>query len=1046
MTSRLTSWGAAAAVALVCSAAQATPPSPDLTIANATTSAATALADQQVAVDLEVLNVGDDAAAASRIKYYFSTDAQWDAGDTYLNYDHVGALAVGAAGSETANVRVPAGTPDGHYHVLVVADVDENVTESDEGNNVVALPLTVGTPAVGTDFALAQAQLSQGQADPDEVLSVSVDVLNLGAVDSGLETRVKYYLSTDDTYDAGDTYLNWDGVPPLAHGATNPETANLRIPAGTAAGLYQILVVADETELVAETDETNNVVALPIVVGDYAPEADLMVGSAWLGGTLVRTGESVSANAVIDNFGDVTSVDAKLRYMLSTDAVLDPSDKQLTWDKVDALGAGSSGTEDANLNISTATSAGSYYVLFVVATDEAADEHHEADDVYAVPLDVTRDNPTADLADLRVNGGLDAATVAAGQTVGVTATVSNDGVASAASSRLKYYFSHDAIWDGADTYLNYDAVSALAVGAASAESATLTVPAVSDGPAYVLLVADSVDDVAEQYESDNVVALPFTVGQATQTGPVDQPGLDAPDLAVQSAWVDDTEVRAGDRAHLHLTITNQGSQAAPQTRVKYYLSRDAQWDATDRYASYDNVDPLTVGATSSEDVEPRIPETSGHGSWYLLAVVDANEDATETYESNNVHAVPITVVVDDPSLDAPDLQATPAALSKSTAEPGRVLDLTTQVSNDGSQPAVASRLKIYLSSDGLVDTGDIYLGYQNVEPLGIGQSTTVSAHLRIPVEAALGVAQVLVVVDCDRANVETYESNNVVASSIDVGPEAGPSPVYPYACPSHVFTDPALLSLPTVATFNALKLGWNNGKDMLALACVVSHFDLVGLVEIDAPQGLLDLESELEQLTGETWSSHISPHDVGNANGTEYYGFVWRDAEVTMTGSLGFFDDPNDTIKREPYGANFQMGSFDFTLVVFHLQYGQTISTRRAEAQQLVHVYDYFQALNGAEQDVLIGGDFNLPGDDAAFTLVGDRDVSYVVDPEQKTTIGAGGPANSFDNLFFPVAETTELLDAGVLDFTQGNYPVVSDTVSDHLPVWVEVDPSTDDD
>lgn len=1046
MTARLTSWGAAAAVALACSAAQATPQGPDLTIAQATTSATTALADQQVAVNLDVLNAGDTAAGASRVKYYFSTDATFDAGDTYLNYDNVDALAAGATGAETANVRVPASTPDGHYHVLVVADVDEAITESNEGNNVVALPLTVGTPAVGTDFALAHAQLSVGQADPDEVLSVSVDVLNLGAVGSGLETRVKYYLSTDDTYDAGDTYLNWDGVPALASGATNPETANLRIPAGTAPGLYRILIVADETELVAETDEDNNVVALPITVGNYTPAAELVVGSAWLGATQVRTGQSVSANAVIDNLGDIASIDAKLRYMLSTDTILDPSDKQLTWDKVDALGAGFSGTEDASLNISTATLAGSYYVLFVVATDPDADEHHEADDVYALPLDITRDNPTASLADLRVTGNLDAATVASGQTVGVTATVSNDGVAAAASSRLKYYFSHDAIWDGADTYLNYDAVPSLAIGATSSESATLTVPAVGDGPAYVLLVADAVDDVAEQYESDNVVALPFTVGSPAQTGPVDQPSLDAPDLVVQSAWVDDVEVRAGDRAHLHLTVTNQGSQAAPQTRVKYYLSRDAQWDATDRYASYDNVDPLNVGATSSEDVEPRIPETSGHGSWYLLAVVDANEDATETYESNNVHAVPITVVVDDPTLDAPDLVATPAALCKTTVEPGRVLDLTTQVSNTGTQPSVASRLKLYLSDDGLVDGGDIYLGYQNVEPLGVGQTTTVSAHLRIPVAAVMGSAQVLVSVDCDRANAETYESNNVVGSAITVGTEAGTDPAYPYACPSHVFTDPALLSLPTVATFNALKLGWNNGKDMLALACVVSHFDLVGLVEIDAPQGLVDLEAELELLTGETWSSHISPHDVGNANGTEYYGYVWRDAEVTMTGALGFFDDPNDDIKREPYGANFRMGSFDFTLVVFHLQYGQTISTRRAEAQQLVHVYDYFQSLNGTEQDVLIGGDFNLPGDDAAFTLVDDRNQSYVVDPEQKTTLSGSGFANSFDNIFFPVAETIELVDAGVLDFTQGNFPLVSHSVSDHLPVWIEVDISADDD
>ena len=56
------------------------------------------------------------------------------------------------------------------------------------------------------------------------------------------------------------------------------------------------------------------------------------------------------------------------------------------------------------------------------------------------------------------------------------------------------------------------------------------------------------------------------------------------------------------------------------------------------------------------------------------------------------------------------------------------------------------------------------------------------------------------------------------------------------------------------------------------------------------------------------------------------------------------------------------------------------------------------------------------------------------------------GLANSFDNIFFPAADTTERLDSGVHDFTQGNYLLVGDTVSDHLPVWMSVDTSSDDD
>ncbi|HHH30923.1 MAG TPA: hypothetical protein ENK57_21615, partial [Polyangiaceae bacterium] len=864
--------------------------------------------------------------------------------------------------------------------------------------------------------------------------------------------RLKYYLSTDETYDAGDAYLNYDAVPALTSQAVSPETANVRVPAGTAPGLYYVLFVADETELVAETDESNNVVAIPLVVGNVAAEPDLRVSGASvttpLPGGVVRAGQAVDVTAVVINDGVVAAPTVDMKYVLSTDTVYDASDKQLSYDQIDSLGVGLASPEEASLNISTATAAGDYYLLFVVDADDVAAELDEGNNVFAAPITVTKDDPNGILPDLVLSSiGLSATTIPAGDQVTVTVNVDNIGVAPAGDSRLKYYFSNDDQYDGGDTYLNYDAVSPLAIGESSPESANLTIPATAaDGPAFILLVADETEKVAERYESDNVAALPITVGFVATGGPGDDPGADLPDLIAADAWVDTAVVKAGERLMLYSTIQNVGSQPSVTSKSKYYLSRDANFDAGDKYLSYDTVPALLPGETSSEDVNPKIPEDSDHGSWHLLVVSDANEDVAESMESNNVEAIAIVVTVDDPTLDAADLMADSPVLSKAVVGAGYQLEVDTLVHNLGTQPSPPSRLKLYLSDDMLLDPEDAFLGHRPLDALAAGGSLPVSARVRFPIEAADGSHHVLVVVDSDDEVIESYESNNLLAISVTVGPDAGPNPAYPYACPSTVFTDPHLLPKHTVATFNALKLGWENGKDMLSLACVVSHFDLVGLVEIDDPQGLLDLELELEALTAEGWSSHVSPWSVGNQNGTEFYGYVWRDAEVTMTGALGFYDDLADDLKREPYAANFQMGSFDLTLVVFHLQYGSSISTRRGEAEHLLDVYDYFQNLNGTEQDVLIGGDFNLPADDDAYTLIDFRDVDFITDPEQKTTIGPMGLSNSFDNIFYPNAHTTERLDSGAHDFTMGNYLLVGDTVSDHLPVWLSVDTSSDDD
>ena len=151
-----------------------------------------------------------------------------------------------------------------------------------------------------------------------------------------------------------------------------------------------------------------------------------------------------------------------------------------------------------------------------------------------------------------------------------------------------------------------------------------------------------------------------------------------------------------------------------------------------------------------------------------------------------------------------------------------------------------------------------------------------------------------------------------------------------------------------------------------------------------------------------------------------------------------FFDDPNDVI-RETYGANFQIDDFDFTLVAFHQRNGGSIAARRAEAVHFADIVSFFQAANGEEDDLIIGGDFNLPGNDPAFTAVGWNGVTYSVDHEQATSISDTGLRNSFDNLFYQEQFLTEVRSVGVLDFTRGNHADLRWRVSDHIPVWMTI-------
>jgi endonuclease/exonuclease/phosphatase family metal-dependent hydrolase len=251
-----------------------------------------------------------------------------------------------------------------------------------------------------------------------------------------------------------------------------------------------------------------------------------------------------------------------------------------------------------------------------------------------------------------------------------------------------------------------------------------------------------------------------------------------------------------------------------------------------------------------------------------------------------------------------------------------------------------------------------------------------------------------------------------------------------------------------IASFNTLHLGWK-GKDYKELAEIISLFDLVGLQEVMSKDGLKKLDSELEKLTNEKWYWHISKYSVGRSKRyREYYAYIWREKKVKFKRSMGFFKEKNDEFIREPYGAIFQIKDLEFGFVLNHFIYGEKKKDRQLEALYLDEVYNYF---NKFTKKILIAGDFNLPAYDESFKDMIKNKIFYAIDPTNKTTIGKYGLASSYDNFFIPYDTFDEYSGRnGVYDFTKDKkydkkygkekYKVLRETVSDHLPVFIELD------
>ena len=251
-----------------------------------------------------------------------------------------------------------------------------------------------------------------------------------------------------------------------------------------------------------------------------------------------------------------------------------------------------------------------------------------------------------------------------------------------------------------------------------------------------------------------------------------------------------------------------------------------------------------------------------------------------------------------------------------------------------------------------------------------------------------------------------------------------------------------------IGVFNTSRLG-KGVKDYEHLAKSIEPFDIVGLVEVMNKKGLYRLLSEVEKISDSKWGYEISPYPVWTNEYKEYYAFLYKKNRVNFVKSEGFYPDENNEFIRKPYGATFKIHNFDFTYVLVHSIYGKKISQRQFEANKLIDVYNYFQNLDSIENDILIGGDFNLPANDSAFDnlLSHGDDIIYTLDPSIKTTIGTKGFANSYDNIFISKKYTQEFKgQSGALDITKDDFIKTRKEVSDHLPIFIIVDTEIDDD
>ncbi|TRU69655.1 MAG: hypothetical protein EWV55_20760, partial [Microcystis viridis Mv_BB_P_19951000_S69] len=732
---------------------------PNLTITNVT-APTTASAGQSITLSWTGKNDGSVTTGSSYWydSVVFSTnDIYGDSDDiTVISYEYISSsyglpLEPNETYTVSRNVTLP-GQAVGSGYLLFKTDAYNYQTESNENDNVYAQAIDIAAPNLTITSATAPSAAILGGS-----ISVSWTVLNNGTVSANADWYDSVYLSNDQTWDSGDTWITafWEAArSPLAANTSYTDTQNITIPSNAGIGDKYLIFVTDKYSYSyynqqGETNENDNTYAVPITLG--AP--DLIISGATAPSSGVVNG-AINVSWTVKNQG---TTDAPADWYdviyLSSDNI-PGNDSYITEQFISTqtpLAADGTYTINRSINLPNVTP-GNYYIFFRADAYNYQGETNENNN-YSQAIAITIGAP-----DLIVSNATAPESGALGETVSLSWTVQNQGTVEAPADWTDYiYWSSNDTYDGSDTFITSISAAAqtpVAAGGSYSKTQNITLPNQINlvGNGYLIVRADGNNAQGETNENNNNLAIPIRI--------------DAPDLIVSNATAP-ASVTVGATISVTWEVKNQGTVAAnADWWDRVVISTDQIFgNSDDTYLTevwQGSFTPLAAAATYSRTLNVTLPSTAT-GDRYLLFKADNYNYQSETDENNNVYSLPINI-------SASDLQVT-STNAPSSAVLGETVELTWTVTNQGTGEAPRDWYdRVYLSSNQTVDSGDVQVTWEWIAtqtPLAAGASYTISKNVTLP-SFTPGNQYLLFVADRDNYQGEINENNNVAAVAISL--------------------------------------------------------------------------------------------------------------------------------------------------------------------------------------------------------------------------------------------------------------------------------------
>lgn len=236
--------------------------------------------------------------------------------------------------------------------------------------------------------------------------------------------------------------------------------------------------------------------------------------------------------------------------------------------------------------------------------------------------------------DLIVSGGnVPAASVAPGAPISISATVKNQGKASAPASLLSIYLSSNNSLGNGDILLKNVSISALGVNQIRAlSSIVVNLPTGREGSQFILFKADGGDQISEgDKEGNNTLSKALSIS------------ILKPDLIVESANLIGSGTSNGiptareeEYVDFYCTVKNIGNKISSNYRIDMFISEQTSYGSTAVYLGrMDASNGLNANERANFSKRLMIPDFTSQSSYYSIIFYVKSTDSNEESNSGN---------------------------------------------------------------------------------------------------------------------------------------------------------------------------------------------------------------------------------------------------------------------------------------------------------------------------------------------------------------------------------------------------------------------------